>query len=61
MGCFGDGFPWLVNEDVTYQDLYPLDPDKARSMLEEADFDFDGTVLRMPFDSGRPQMKTMGQ
>jgi peptide/nickel transport system substrate-binding protein len=35
-GPFGDGFPWLLNPGVDYDKMYPLDPAKAKSLLDTA-------------------------
>lgn len=60
-GAFGDGFKWLFNEDVAYAKKYPLDPARARALLEKAGFKSGGTTVRMPFDVSRAQMRSQSQ
>ncbi|WP_156252330.1 ABC transporter substrate-binding protein [Pseudactinotalea terrae] len=60
VGSFGEGFPWLVNEEVSYDILYPLDPDAARSELESAGVP-EGTTLRLTYDAAKPQFQAASQ
>lgn len=60
VGAFGNGFRWLVNEDVTYQKKYPLDVEKARSLLQQAGV-APNTTLRMVYDPARPQFASGSQ
>jgi len=60
-GAFGDGFKWLLNEDVAYSKKYPLDPARARSLLEKAGIRAGTTTVRMPFDVSRAQMRSESQ
>ncbi|MFT8244582.1 ABC transporter substrate-binding protein [Roseomonas sp. BN140053] len=59
VGAFGDGFGWLVNEEVSYARKYPLDPARARALLQAAGHD--GKPVRMPFDAARPQLRSEAQ
>lgn len=59
-GAFGDGFPWLVNKDVSYQKLYPYDTAKARSLLTAAGV-AQGTHLTLVYDTARPQFVSGSQ
>ena len=60
-GAFGDGFKWLLNEDVGYARKYPFDPARARAMLAKAGIKPNTVTVRMPFDLGRPQMRSQSQ
>lgn len=60
-GAFGDGFKWLLNEEVGYAKKYPLDPDRARALLAKAGIKPNTLTLRMPFDVGRAQMRAQSQ
>lgn len=60
VGSFGAGFPWLVNEDSSYEELYPYDPDRAQEMLEEAGVP-EGTTLRLTYDSAKVQFQAGSQ
>ena len=60
-GAFGDGFKWLLNEDVSYAKKYPFDPAKARALLAKAGVKPNTVTVRMPFDLGRPQMRAQSQ
>jgi len=55
-GSFGNGFPWLYNEDVSYDKLYPLDPAKAKTKLEDAGVSA-GTTLRLTYDASKVQFQ----
>lgn len=57
-GSFGNGFPWMVNPDSSYDKLYPLDPDRARAEIAAA-----GGVpeLRLTYDSARPPFQAAAQ
>ncbi|MEP6720113.1 MAG: ABC transporter substrate-binding protein [Variovorax sp.] len=60
-GAFGDGFKWLFNEEVGYAKKYPLDPAKARALLEKAGAKAGSTTVRLPFDVSRAQMRAQSQ
>jgi peptide/nickel transport system substrate-binding protein len=60
-GAFGDGFRWLLNEDVGYAKKYPHDPARARALLAKAGIKPNTTTVRIPFDVGRPQMRAQSQ
>ncbi len=60
-GAFGDGFKWLLNEEVGYAKKYPLDPARARALLAKAGIKPNTVTLRMPFDVGRAQMRAQSQ
>lgn len=60
-GAFGDGFKWLLNEEVGYKKKYPFDPAKARALLAKAGIKPNATTVRLPFDVGRPQMRAQSQ
>ena len=60
VGAFGEGFPWLVNEEVSYDTLYPLDADAARSQLQDAGVP-DGTTLRLTYDVAKTQFQAAAQ
>jgi peptide/nickel transport system substrate-binding protein len=47
-GSFGNGFPWAYDESVSYDKLYPMDPDKAKQMLADAGVP-EGTTLRLTY------------
>ena len=59
-GAFGDGFPWLVNEDVHYDTLYPFDTERAQALFAEAGI-AEGTEVRLTYDSNRAQMVASAQ
>lgn len=60
-GAFGDGFKWLMNDEVGYERKYPLNPAKARALLDKLGVKPGTTTLRMPFDAGRAQMRAQAQ
>ena len=60
-GAFGDGFKWLLNEEVSYARKFPHDPARARALLAKAGIKPNTVTVRMPFDLGRPQMRAMSQ
>ena len=60
-GAFGDGFKWLLNEDVGYAKKFPFDPAKARALLAKAGVKPHTVTVRMPFDLNRPQMRAQSQ
>ncbi|VTU36488.1 ABC transporter substrate-binding protein [Variovorax sp. PBL-E5] len=60
-GAFGDGFKWLFNDEVAYAKKYPLDPARAKALLEKAGFKPGGAAVRMPFDASRAQMRSLSQ
>ena len=60
-GAFGDGFKWLLNEEVAYAKKYPFDPARARALLAMAGVKPNTVTVRMPFDLGRPQMRAQSQ
>ncbi|MFT4269280.1 MAG: ABC transporter substrate-binding protein [Xenophilus sp.] len=60
-GAFGDGFKWLLDEETGYARKYPLDPARARALLDKAGVKPGSTTLRMPFDAGRAQMRAQAQ
>ncbi|HEY2254920.1 MAG TPA: ABC transporter substrate-binding protein [Variovorax sp.] len=60
-GAFGDGFKWLFDEDVSYAKKYPLDPARAKALLEQAGIKAGSTTVRMPFDVSRAQMRSQSQ
>ena len=60
-GAFGDGFKWLLNEDVGYAKKFPYDPARARTLLAKAGIKPNTTTVRIPFDVGRPQMRAQSQ
>lgn len=60
-GAFGDGFKWLFDEESGYAKKYPLDPAKAKALLEKAGVKAGSTTLRMPFDVSRAQMRSQSQ
>jgi peptide/nickel transport system substrate-binding protein len=59
-GAFGDGFGWLLDEDDSYAKQYPLDPARARALLDAAGFK-PGTSVALLYDAARPQMIATGQ
>ncbi|MBM3503862.1 MAG: hypothetical protein FJX65_08305 [Alphaproteobacteria bacterium] len=59
-GAFGDGFPWLVNADAAYAKKYPLDPSKAKALLDQAKV-APNTTLNLVFDPARPMFNAGGQ
>jgi peptide/nickel transport system substrate-binding protein len=61
VGAFGDGFKWLLNEEVSYARKFPYDPAKARALLAKAGVKRNNITVRMPFDVGRPQMRAQAQ
>ncbi len=64
-GPFGDGFKWLMNPDVGYDKLYPLNVAKAKSMLDAAGVTAgaDGSrgTLRLLIDAARGPHVTAAQ
>ncbi|WP_324650112.1 ABC transporter substrate-binding protein [Georgenia sp. H159] len=60
VGSFGEGFPWLVNEDVSYDSLYPLDPTAAKERLDAAGVP-EGTTFRLTYDAAKPQFQAASQ
>ena len=60
-GAFGDGFKWLLNQDVGYAKKYPFDPARAKALLAKAGIKPNTVTLRMPFDLNRPQMRAQSQ
>lgn len=60
VGSFGEGFPWLVNEEVSYDTLYPLDPEAAAAQLREAGVP-EGITLRLTYDAAKPQFQAAAQ
>lgn len=60
-GSFGDGFKWLLNEEVGYAKKYPYDPARAKALLAKAGIKPNSLTLRLPFDVGRPQMRAQSQ
>jgi peptide/nickel transport system substrate-binding protein len=60
-GAFGDGFKWLFNEDVAYAKRYPLDPARAKALLEKAGVKTGETTVHMAFDASRAQMRSQSQ
>ena len=60
-GAFGDGFKWLLNEEVSYAKKYPYDPARAKALLAKAGIKPGTTTVRLPFDVGRPQMRAQSQ
>jgi peptide/nickel transport system substrate-binding protein len=60
-GAFGDGFKWLLNEEVGYAKKFPFDPAKARALLAKAGVKPQTVTVRMPFDLNRPQMRAQSQ
>ncbi len=54
VGAFGDGFKWLVNEDVSFAKKYPNDVQKAKDLLTAAGV-AQNTTLRLVYDAARPQ------
>ena len=60
-GAFGDGFKWLLNEEVGYAKKFPFDPARARALLAKAGIKPNTVTVRMPFDLGRPQMRAQSQ
>lgn len=60
VGSFGEGFPWLVNDEVSYDVLYPLDADAARAQLEGAGVP-EGTAFRLTYDAAKPQFQAAAQ
>lgn len=60
-GAFGDGFKWLLNEEVGYAKKYPFDPARAKALLAKAGIKPNSVTLRLPFDVGRPQMRAQSQ
>lgn len=60
-GAFGDGFKWLLNEDVGYARKYPYDPARAKALLAKAGIKPNTVTVRMPFDVGRAQMRAQAQ
>ncbi len=60
-GAFGDGFKWLLNEQVAYAKKYPYDPVRAKALLAKAGVKPDSVTVRLPFDLGRPQMRAQSQ
>ena len=60
-GAFGDGFKWLLNEQVAYAKKYPYDPARAKALLAKAGVKPDSVTVRLPFDLGRPQMRAQSQ
>lgn len=60
-GAFGDGFKWLLNDDVAYAKKFPYDPARARALLQKAGIRPNTTTVRIPFDVGRPQMRAQSQ
>ncbi|HEV7665350.1 MAG TPA: ABC transporter substrate-binding protein, partial [Chloroflexota bacterium] len=59
-GAFGDGFTWLLNPDVAYSKLYPVDAAKAKQLLTTANVPADAT-LRLTYDAARPNFVTGAQ
>ncbi len=49
-GSFGNGFPWMYDEKVSYDKLYPFDVAKAKDMLSQAGVTA-GTTLRLAYYS----------
>jgi peptide/nickel transport system substrate-binding protein len=60
-GAFGDGFKWLLNEQIGYAKKYPYDPARAKALLAKAGVKPDSVTVRLPFDLGRPQMRAQSQ
>ena len=60
-GAFGDGFKWLFNEEVAYARKYPLDPARAKALLEKAGVKTGTTTVRLAFDASRAQMRSQSQ
>ncbi len=60
-GAFGDGFKWLLNQEVGYATKYPFDPARAKALLAKAGIKSNTVTLRMPFDLNRPQMRAQSQ
>lgn len=53
VGAFGDGFEWLVNDEVSYERKYQLNRERARQLLRDAGVK-KGTKLDFTFYTGRP-------
>jgi peptide/nickel transport system substrate-binding protein len=60
-GAFGDGFKWMYNDEVAYSKLYPLDPARAKALMDKAGLKAGATTVRLAFDVGRPQMRAQSQ
>lgn len=60
-GAFGDGFKWLFDDEVSYARKYPLDPARAKALMDKAGYKVGSTVVRMPFDVSRAQMRSQAQ
>ncbi|HOB03766.1 MAG TPA: ABC transporter substrate-binding protein [Propionibacteriaceae bacterium] len=59
VGAWGEGFPWAVNKDSSYDKLYKLDPAKAKTDVAAAGGVAGG--LRLTYDAARPQFVAAAQ
>lgn len=55
IGPMGSAFNMVYKEDVNLSELYPYDPDMARSLLEDAGVE--DLEISIIFDSGRPAFR----
>ena len=59
-GPLGDAFKWLTNPEAAYAKLYPLDVEKAKTLLAQAGV-APNTTLRLVHDAARPNFVSGAQ